>query len=50
MGTNSHLQAVPRHVCTGTTYCVLCGKRTGAILFKGRLICKNCVDYARAIS
>jgi ribosomal protein S14 len=47
---NSNLQSVPAHTCAGTTHCVLCGKRIGAIRFKGRLICRNCVEYAKTIS
>jgi RNA polymerase-binding transcription factor DksA len=50
MKENSNLQNVPEHVCAGTTHCVLCGKRIGAIRFKGRLICRSCVEYARTIS
>jgi hypothetical protein len=50
MKADLYMQAAAPHTCTGATHCVLCGKRVGAIRFKGRLICKNCIEYARAIS
>jgi hypothetical protein len=50
MIANLHLQAANPHICEGITHCVLCGKRVGAIRFKGRLICRSCIEYARTIS
>jgi hypothetical protein len=41
---------MPVHSCTGTTHCILCGNRIGAIRFKGHAVCKSCIEYARTIA
>jgi hypothetical protein len=46
MKSAAHLRAVPAHSCMGSTHCVLCGKRIGAIRFKGQPVCKSCIEYA----
>jgi hypothetical protein len=50
MTVSLHLQAATPHICEGTTHCVLCGRRVGAVRFKGRMICKSCIEYARMIT
>jgi RNA polymerase-binding transcription factor DksA len=50
MKAELHAQAVFPYICAGTTQCVLCGKRIGAVRFKGRPVCKNCIEYAKTIS
>jgi hypothetical protein len=50
MKAELYLQTAPPHVCAGTTQCVLCCKRVGAIRFKERPVCKSCIDYAKTIS
>jgi RNA polymerase-binding transcription factor DksA len=50
MKAASYSRTVPSYSCAGTTHCVLCGKRIGAVRFKGHPVCKSCIEYARTIS